>query len=155
MQIYMSACSEGKAVTLFLHVFVVGCDRSGKTRLTKALALREFDPKCQVVVKESCDWSTPLTRDVYDKNVAAIMAEELNTPEVKDQYFRSKEEERLKRSKEGQKSSHVLRVATLLVMGWGKYVVSSPAGHHAHIARTTPTSDSRPQLHLFSYELMI
>ena len=119
LQIYMSSCSEETAVTVFLHVDVVGHDGAGRTSLTKALTLQEFDPrelitrkvvfdpdpKCK---KGSCDWTTPVTgehyRDMYDKNIAAIMAGKLDTPEVKDQYFRSKEEERLKRKTQGQKS---------------------------------------------------
>ena len=119
LQIYMSSCSEETAVTVFLHVDVVGHDGAGRTSLTKALTLQKFDPhelitrkvvfdpdpKCQ---KGSCDWTTPVTsehyRDMYDKNIAAIMAGKLDTPEVKDQYFRSKEEERLKRKTQGQKS---------------------------------------------------
>ena len=123
LQIYLSSCSEGTAVTVFLRVDVVGRDGAGKTSLTKSLTLQEFDPnelstrgvvfdpKCQIIVKEACDWTTPLTsehyRDMYDKNVTAIVADKLDTPDVKDQYFRSKEAKRLKRSKRGQKRSHV------------------------------------------------
>ena len=119
LQIYLSSCSEGTAVTVFLRVDVVGRDGAGKTSLTKSLTLQEFDPnelstrgvvfdpKCQIIVKEACDWTTPLTskhyRDMYDKNVTAIVADKLDTPEVKDHYFRSKEAERPKRSKRGQK----------------------------------------------------
>ena len=100
-------------MTVFLCVDVVGRDGAGKTSLTKSLTLQEFDPnelstrgvvfdpKCQIIVKEACDWTTPLTskhyKDMYDKNVTATVADKLDTPEVKDQYFRSK------RSKRGQK----------------------------------------------------
>ena len=111
-------------MTVFLRVDVVGRDGAGKTSLTKSLTLQEFDPdevstrgvvfdpKCQIVVKEACDWTTPLTsehcKDMYDKNVVAIVADKLDTPEVKDHYFRAKEAERLRRKKQGQKRSHVL-----------------------------------------------
>ena len=128
MQIYLSSCNEGTAVTVFLRVDVVGRDGAGKTSLTKSLTLQEFDPyelstrgvvfdpKCQIIVKEACDWTTPLTsehyRDMYDKNVTAIVADKLDTPEVKDEYFRSKEEERPSRKKRGQPRSRVLGRST-------------------------------------------
>ena len=124
LRIYLSSCNGGTAVTVFLRVDVVGRDGAGKTSLTKSLTLQEFDPdevstrgvvfdpKCQIIVKETCDWTTPLTsehyRDMYDKNVTAIVADKLDTPEVKDHYFRAKEAERLRRKKQGQKRSHVL-----------------------------------------------
>ena len=107
LQIYSSSCSEGTAVTVFLRVDVVGRDGAGKTSLTKSLTLQEFDPhelstravvldpKCQIIVKEACDWTTPLTsehyQDMYDKNVTAIMAGKLDTPAVKDRYLRKKQ----------------------------------------------------------------
>ena len=115
----MSSCSEETALTVFLHVDVVGHDGTGSTSLTKALTLQEFDPHELIIrkvafepgqksQKESCDWTTHVTsehcRDMYDKNIAAIMACKLDTPEVKDQYFRSKEEERLEKKTQGQKS---------------------------------------------------
>ena len=128
LQMYLSSCSEGTAVTVFLRVDVVGRDRAGKTSLTKSLILQEFDPnelstrgvvidpKCQIIVKEACDWTTPLTtehyRDMYEKNVVAIIAGKLDTPEVKDQYFRSKDLERSRRKKRGQKRSHVSEKST-------------------------------------------
>ena len=90
-------------MTVFLRVDVVGRDGAGKTSLTKSLTLQEFDPdelstrgvvfdqKCQIIVQEACDWTTPLTskhyRDMYDKNVTVIMAEALDTTEVKRKYF--------------------------------------------------------------------
>ena len=110
LQIYLSSCSEGTASTVFLRVDVVGRDGAGKTSLTKSLTLQGFDPdelstrgvvfdpKCQIIIKEACDWTTRLTsehlRDMHNKNVIAIMAGKLDTPEVKDWYFRSKEAER-------------------------------------------------------------
>ena len=106
LQIYASSCSEETAVTVFLRVDVVGRDGAGKTSLTKSLTLQEFDPhepstravvvgpKCQIVVKEACDWTTCLTskhyRDMYDKNVTAIVADKLGTPAMKDRYLRKK-----------------------------------------------------------------
>ena len=54
-----------------------------------------FDSECQIIVKEACDWTTPLTsehyKDMYDKNVTATVTDKLDTLEVKDQYFRLKE----------------------------------------------------------------
>ena len=107
LHIYLSSCSEGTAVTVFLRVDVVGRDGAGKTSLTKSLTLQEFDPDelstrgvvldtmCQIIVKEARDWTTPVTsehyKDLYHKNVTAIVAGKLNTPEMKDWYFRSKE----------------------------------------------------------------
>ena len=101
-------------MTVFLRVDVVGHDGAGKTSLTKSLTLQEFDPhepstravvvgpKCQIVVKEACDWTTCLTskhyRDMYDKNVTAIVADKLGTPAVKDRYLRKKQ---------GHKYSHL------------------------------------------------
>ena len=97
-------------MTVFLRVDVVGRDGAGKTSLTKSLTLQEFDPdklstrgvvfdpKCQIIVQEACDWTTPLTsehyRDMYNKNVTLIMAEALDTLEIKDTYFTSKEREK-------------------------------------------------------------
>ena len=129
LQIYLLSCSEGTAVTVFLRVDVVGRDGVGKTSLTKSLTLQEFDPnelstrgvvfdpKCQIIVKEACDWTTPLTsehyRDMYDKNVTAIVADRLDRPEVKDQYFRSKgEDQPMRKKKRGQKRSHVSQWST-------------------------------------------
>ena len=116
LQIYASSCSEETAVTVFLRVDVVGRDGAGKTSLTKSLTLQEFDPhepstravvvgpKCQIVVKEACDWTTCLTskhyRDMYDKNVTAIVADKLDTPAVKDRYLMKKQ---------GYKHSHMAR----------------------------------------------
>jgi ankyrin repeat protein len=116
LQIYLSSCKEETAVTVFVRVDVVGRDGAGKTSLTKSLTLQEFDsdelstrgvvfdPKCQIIVKEACDWTTPLThehcKDMYDRNVIAIMADKLDTPKVKDDYFRSKEAERPKKKKD-------------------------------------------------------
>ena len=115
-------------MTVFLRVDVVGRDGAGKTSLTKSLTLQEFDPnelstrgvvfdpKCQIIVKEACDWTTPLTskhyKDMYDKNVTAILADKLDTPEVKHQYFRSKVGKRSRRKKRGQKCRHVLKEST-------------------------------------------
>ena len=110
VQIYVASCNEGSAVTVFLRIDVVGRDGAGKTSLTKSLTLQTFnpdelstrgvvfDPKCQIIVKESCDWTTPLTRkayrDIYDKNITAIMAESLNKPELRGEYLSSKVEQR-------------------------------------------------------------
>ncbi|XP_062505019.1 ankyrin-3-like [Corticium candelabrum] len=109
LRVYLSYCSEGSAVNVFLRVDVVGRDGVGKTSLTKSLTLQKFnpdepstigvvfDPKCQIIVKEACDWTKPLTSadyaEIYEKNVVINMAEALDTPEVKDQYFKSKESE--------------------------------------------------------------
>ena len=122
LQIYQSSCSEGTAVTVFLRVDIVGRDGAGKTSLTKSLTLQEFDPdelstrgvvfdpKCQIIVKDTCDWTTPLTnihyRDLHNKNVTAIVAGKLDTPAVKNRYFRSKEGPR--RKKPSHKCSRVL-----------------------------------------------
>ena len=97
-------------MTVFLRVDVVGRDGAGKTSLTKSLTLQEFDPdelstrgvvfdrRCQIIVQEACDWTTSLTsehyRDMYNKNVTLIMAEALDTSEIKDTYFMSKEREK-------------------------------------------------------------
>ena len=109
LRVYQSSCSGGSAVNVFLRVDVVGRDGVGKTSLTKSLTLQKFnpdepstrgvvfDPKCQIIVKEACDWTKPLTSadyaNIYEKNVVINMAEALDTPQVKDQYFKSKESE--------------------------------------------------------------
>ena len=127
MQIYLSSCRGGTAVTLFLRVDVVGRDGAGKTSLTKSLTLQEFDPeepstrgvvidpKCQIVVREACDWTTPLTRkyyqEMYDRNITTIMADKLDTPKVKDQYFTSKNKERQQREKQ-KRQTHKLKNAS-------------------------------------------
>ena len=96
-------------MNVFLRVDVVGRDGAGKTSLTKSLTLQKFnrdepstrgvvfDPKCQIIVKEACDWTNPLTSadytEIYEKNVVINMADTLDTPQVKDQYFKSKENE--------------------------------------------------------------
>ena len=110
VQIYLTSCNEGSAVTVFLRIDVVGRDGVGKTSLTKSLTLQTFnpyelstrgvvfDPNCQIIVKESCDWTTPLTRedyrDIYDKNITAIMVESFDNPKVRDEYLSSKVEHR-------------------------------------------------------------
>ena len=115
LRIYLSSCDEGSAVDVFLRVDVVGRDGAGKTSLTKSLTLQKFnrdepstrgvvfDPKCQIIVKEACDWTNPLTSadytEIYEKNVVINMADTLDTPQVKDQYFKSKESEQPKRQK--------------------------------------------------------
>ena len=109
LRVYLSSCDEGSAVNVFLRVDVVGRDGAGKTSLTKSLTLQKFnrdepstrgvvfDPKCQIIVKEACDWTNPLTSadytEIYEKNVVINMADTLDTPQVKDQYFKSKENE--------------------------------------------------------------
>ncbi|XP_062504591.1 uncharacterized protein LOC134181346 isoform X1 [Corticium candelabrum] len=116
LNVYLSCCSEGSAVTVFLRVDVVGRDGAGKTSLTKSLTLQTFkfdepstsgvvfDPKCQIIVKETCDWTNPLTSadypEVYNKNVVVNMADEFDKPEVKDQYFKSKEGPQRRRKRE-------------------------------------------------------
>ena len=124
LHIYLSSCDEGSAVNVFLRVDVVGRDGAGKTSLTKSLTLQKFnrdepstrgvvfDPKCQIIVKEACDWTNPLTSadytEIYEKNVVINMADTLDTPQVKDQYFKSKEGQppkRQKRSRVASKSS--------------------------------------------------
>ena len=115
LRIYLSSCDEGSAVDVFLRVDVVGRDGAGKTSLTKSLTLQKFnrdepstrgvvfDPKCQIIVKEARDWTNPLTSadytEIYEKNVVINMADTLDTPQVKDQYFKSKESQRPKRRK--------------------------------------------------------
>ena len=110
VQIYVTSCNEGSAVTVFLRIDVVGRDGAGKTSLTKSLTLQTFnpcelstrgvvfDPNCQIIVKESCDWTTPLTgkdyKDIYDKNITAIMAKSFDKPEVRGEYLSSKVEQR-------------------------------------------------------------
>ncbi|XP_062512444.1 uncharacterized protein LOC134188264 [Corticium candelabrum] len=119
LRIYLSSCNEGSAVDVFLRVDVVGRDGAGKTSLTKSLTLQKFnrdepstrgvvfDPKCQIIVKEACDWTNPLTSadytEIYEKNVVINMADTLDTPQVKDQYFKSKESEQPMK----QKDSHI------------------------------------------------
>ncbi|XP_062512455.1 ankyrin-2-like [Corticium candelabrum] len=121
LHIYLSSCNEGSAVDVFLRVDVVGRDGAGKTSLTKSLTLQKFnrdepstrgvvfDPKCQIIVKEACDWTNPLTSadytEIYEKNVVINMADTLDTPQVKDQYFKSKESEQPMK----QKDSHITR----------------------------------------------
>ena len=121
LRIYMSSCDEGSAVNVFLRVDVVGRDGAGKTSLTKSLTLQKFnrdepstrgvvfDPKCQIIVKEACDWTNPLTSadytEIYEKNVVINMADTLDTPQVKDQYFKSKEGQRPKRQKRSRVAS--------------------------------------------------
>ena len=115
LKIYLSSCGEGTAVTVFLRVDVVGRDGAGKTSLTKSLTLQEFDPdepstrginidpRCQIIVREACDWTTRLTsqyyQQMYDRNITTIVADKLDTPEVKGQYFTLKKEEGPKRGK--------------------------------------------------------
>ena len=115
LRVYLSSCNEGSAVDVFLRVDVVGRDGAGKTSLTKSLTLQKFnrdepstrgvvfDPKCQIIVKETCDWTNPLTSadytEIYEKNVVINMTDTLDTPQVKDQYFKSKESPRPKRRK--------------------------------------------------------
>ena len=115
LRVYLSSCDEGSAVDVFLRVDVVGRDGAGKTSLTKSLTLQKFnrdepstrgvvfDPKCQIIVKEACDWTNPLTSadytEIYEKNVVINMADTLDTPQMKDQYFKSKESQRPKRRK--------------------------------------------------------
>ena len=121
LRIYLSSCDEGSAVNVFLRVDVVGRDGAGKTSLTKSLTLQKFnrdepstrgvvfDPKCQIIVKEACDWTSPLTSadytEIYEKNVVINMADTLDTPQVKDQYFKSKEGQRPKRQKRSRVAS--------------------------------------------------
>ena len=121
LRIYLSSCDEGSAVNVFLRVDVVGRDGAGKTSLTKSLTLQKFncnepstrgvvfDPKCQIIVKEACDWTKPLTSadyiEIYEKNVVINMADTLDTPQVKDQYFKSKEGQRPKRQKRSRVAS--------------------------------------------------
>ena len=121
LHIYLSSCDEGSAVNVFLRVDVVGRDGAGKTSLTKSLTLQKFnrdepstrgvvfDPKCQIIVKEACDWTKPLTSadytEIYEKNVVINMADTLDTPQVKDQYFRSKTSEQPRK----EKGTHIAR----------------------------------------------
>ena len=123
-------------MTVFLRVDVVGRDGAGKTSLTKSLTLQEFDPdelstrgvvldpKCQIIVKEACDidWTTPLTieqyQDLYEKNVTAIVADKLGTPEVKDRYLRKKQEQ-------GHKYSHMAERYTIASTRRGAIKTSS------------------------------
>ena len=97
-------------MTVFLRVDVVGRDGAGKTSLTKSLTLQLFnanepstkgiviDPKCQIIVREACDWTNALTiqdyRNMYYKNVSTIMADTLDNPQIRDEYLVSKAESR-------------------------------------------------------------
>ena len=115
LNVYLSCCNEETAVTVFLRVDVVGRDGAGKTSLTKSLTLQKFnadepstrgvvfDPKCQIIIKEACNWTTSLVpadhSKVYEKNIVINMADKLDKPEVKDQYFKSKEGPERKRRK--------------------------------------------------------
>jgi GTPase SAR1 family protein len=109
-QIYLKSCNEGSAVTVFLRIDVVGRDGVGKTSLVKSLTLQNFDqfelstrgiavyPNCQIIVKEACNWTTPLTRsdyrDIYDRNVIAIVADSFDKPKVRNEFFSSRVERR-------------------------------------------------------------
>jgi hypothetical protein len=95
----------------------VGRDGAGKTSLTKALTLQEFnpnelsarglifDPKCQIIVNEASDWTTPLTsehcRGMSNKNVVAIMPDRLNKPDIKEQCYQSRERKTRRRKPGG------------------------------------------------------
>ena len=110
MQIYLKSCNEGTAVTVFLRVDVVGRDGAGKTSLTKSLTLQRFDPnelstrgvvfdpKCQIIVEEACNWTSRLTTkhytDIYDRNITTSVAQALDTRAVRSKYFSSKEKDR-------------------------------------------------------------
>ena len=154
MQIYVASCSEGTAVTVFLRVDIVGRDGAGKTSLTKSLTLQEFDPdelstrgvvfdpKCQIIVKEACDWTTPVTsehyKDMYDKNVTAIVADKLDTPEVKHQYFRSRKGKQHRKMKPIYKSSHFTTTKKIDIL------TDSPQGNQINIS-PVDVRDSREQ----------
>lgn len=110
LEVYLTACSQGTVATVFLRVDVVGRDGVGKTSLTKSLTLQQFnydelsttgvrfDPKCQIIVKEAADWTTPLSSrdygDMYDKNIVTFMSESLDRSEVRNEYLSSKQEKR-------------------------------------------------------------
>jgi ankyrin repeat protein len=135
INIYRSSCGEGTVITVFLRVDVVGRDGAGKTSLTKSLTLQEFDanepstkgvvldPRCQIIVREACDWTTRLTneeyQEMYDKNITLIMAEKLDTPEVKGQYLTAKKEETELKEKQREQTDTNSRRASFTRKSYG------------------------------------
>ena len=119
MRIYDTACNEENAVTVFLRVDVVGRDRAGKTSLTKSITLMKFDqyepstrgviPVSRIIMKEACNWTVPVTsehyRDLYDKNITAVMAEAFNKPEEKDKFLTLARDKKTSTRKRNSKTS--------------------------------------------------
>ena len=119
MRIYDAACNEENAVTVFLRVDVVGRDGAGKTSLTKSITLMKFDqyepstrgviPMSRIIMKEACNWTVPVTsehyRDLYNKNITAVMAEAFNKPEVKDKFLTLARDKKASTSKRNSKTS--------------------------------------------------
>ena len=66
----------------------------------------------EMVLVKQAPFTSEHYRDMYDKNVTVIMIDKLNTPEVKDQYLRSKVGKRARRKKRSQKCRHVLKEST-------------------------------------------
>ena len=119
MRIYDTACNGENAVTVFLRVDVVGRDGAGKTSLTKSITLMKFDqyepstrgviPMSRIIMKEACNWTVPVTsehyRDLYDKNITAVMAEAFNKPEEKDKFLTLARDKKTSTRKRNSKTS--------------------------------------------------
>ena len=119
MRIYDAACNEENAVTVFLRVDIVGRDGAGKTSLTKSITLMKFDqyepstrgviPMSRIIMKEACNWTVPVTseryRDLYDKNITAVMAEAFNRPEEKDKFLTLARDKKTSTRKQNSKTS--------------------------------------------------
>ena len=119
MRIYDAACNEENAVTVFLRVDVVGRDGAGKTSLTKSITLMKFDqyepstrgviPMSRIIMKEARNWTVPVTseryRDLYDKNITAVMAEAFNRPEEKDKFLTLARDKKTSTRKQNSKTS--------------------------------------------------
>ena len=119
MRIYDAACNEENAVTVFLRVDVVGRDGAGKTSLTKSITLMKFDqyepstrgviPMSRIIMKEARNWTVPVTsehyRDLYDKNITAVMAEAFNKPEEKDKFLTLARDKKTSTRKRNSKTS--------------------------------------------------
>ena len=119
MRIYDAACNEENAVTVFLRVDVVGRDGAGKTSLTKSITLMKFDqyepstrgviPMSRIIMKEARNWTVPVTsehyRDLYEKNITAVMAEAFNKPEEKDKFLTLARDKKTSTRKRNSKTS--------------------------------------------------
>ena len=119
MRIYDAACNGENAVTVFLRVDVVGRDGAGKTSLTKSITLMKFDqyepstrgviPMSRIIMKEACNWTVPVTsehyRDLYEKNITAVMAEAFNKPEEKDKFLTLARDKKTSTRKRNSKTS--------------------------------------------------
>jgi hypothetical protein len=154
LKIYLRSCDEGTAVTVFIRVDVVGRDGAGKTSLTKSLTLQRFnpnelstrgivfDPNCQIIVEEACNWTCRLTSehytDIYDRNVTTSVAQALDTRSVRSEYFSLKETERpaRKRKQRNFKVNQVLDVTRS---------IESPGGRPKTVAQQDASDDLQLQ----------